>query len=302
MKTSNNIRLLATQTTELEVQRVGAFTLVELLVVIAVIAILAGLLLPALSRGKESAMSVKCLTHLRQWGVAQQVYAAENGDAIPRDGTDNSGQYAVETGNLEGPGSPRDPAAWFNVLPPYMATKSLEGAWDATTQDPSMELREGMPFPGRNAGVWHCPAAKSVPKDTFMREGVFGFFSYVMNSDLKMTSSINNGFQANIFEYPKMPRLGALLQPSSTVLFVDAAFSPTGEAYTQRPERNGIFPAVRSDRFTKRHKQSGGNIVFADGHASFFKRNQVVQSTPTREEKALPEIVWNPNREAASAR
>ena len=59
-----------------------AFTLVELLVVIAVIAILAALLLPALSRAKSSAKRAACTSNVRQINLAVHLYADEHGDAI----------------------------------------------------------------------------------------------------------------------------------------------------------------------------------------------------------------------------
>jgi prepilin-type N-terminal cleavage/methylation domain-containing protein len=59
------------------------FTLIELLVVIAIIGILAAMLMPALSRAKESGKRIACVNNLRQLGLSAQMYLGENGDFYP---------------------------------------------------------------------------------------------------------------------------------------------------------------------------------------------------------------------------
>jgi prepilin-type processing-associated H-X9-DG protein/prepilin-type N-terminal cleavage/methylation domain-containing protein len=64
-------------------------TLMELLVVIASISLLAGLLLPALSAARARVRGVVCLNNLKQWGVATHLYATENDDYLPAEGSPN---------------------------------------------------------------------------------------------------------------------------------------------------------------------------------------------------------------------
>ena len=65
-------------------QDLAAFTLIELLVVLAIIALLAALIFPAINRAKESGKGAACISNLRQVGIALQLYVQENNNRLPQ--------------------------------------------------------------------------------------------------------------------------------------------------------------------------------------------------------------------------
>ena len=76
----------------------AAFTLIELLVVIAIIAILAAMLLPALSRSRANAKRMVCLNHLKQLALATAIYVGENNDYYPSSNATNKWPQAIRPG------------------------------------------------------------------------------------------------------------------------------------------------------------------------------------------------------------
>lgn len=82
-----------------------AFTLMEMLVVIGIIGLLAGLIVPAVGRSVESARSTACLSNLRQLGIALQSYVDDHGDRLPvmhdRRHSTNAAVMAAQTGTVD---------------------------------------------------------------------------------------------------------------------------------------------------------------------------------------------------------
>ena len=99
------------------------FTLIELLVVIAIIAILAAMLLPALSAARERARSANCISKLKQIGLATIMYAGDNKDFIPCRGLDNepscgrSENFRDEANDYERPGNKLVMGGYFGSAP-----------------------------------------------------------------------------------------------------------------------------------------------------------------------------------------
>ena len=96
-----------------------AFTLVELLVVIGIIALLISILLPALSKARASAQRLVCLSNMRQVGMAVQQYTIDNNGAFPS---------LLPRGDV--PGSDY----WLLMIPPYLASGQMIHDWNSAAR------------------------------------------------------------------------------------------------------------------------------------------------------------------------
>jgi prepilin-type N-terminal cleavage/methylation domain-containing protein/prepilin-type processing-associated H-X9-DG protein len=263
-----------------------AFTLIELLVVIAIIAILAALLLPALAKAKEKARRTNCLSNLKQWGLALQMYAGDNQDTLPRDGMDPTGVYPGASGHL-------DPNAWFNLLPPFMSDRTLVDYYNDVSAGTANYQR--YPFPGGRGKIWHCPAAtlsisEAQDPGVVSGGGAEGFFSYGMNIDLKRITP--NYANSDAAPYPRMPKITKIRRPTDTVVLFDMIFNLNTEGGNAF---NSVNPANRWRSFARRHN-GGGVINFVDGHAAYSKTDAVqAGGTMTGSPMEFPgsPLIWN---------
>lgn len=128
----------------------AGFNLVELLAVIGTLAVLAGMLLPALAKAKERSRSAQCVSNLRQWGLAYRLYADDNEDGLPRRGQGVQKLFQIER-----------PDDWFNALPPYFGLESFEQLV-AQSNQPMAKARS----------VFVCPAATDPGEKYFLPYGM----------------------------------------------------------------------------------------------------------------------------------
>jgi len=275
-------------------KRLSGMTLMEVLVVIAIIAILAAVLLPVLVKSKDRSKTTNCLSNLRQWGLAEHIYASDYNDGIPSDGLDRENGDTYPGDNMQ-----FSMVNWMNCLPSLLNERNLAD-YATNANSSAVENSKILPFPGGVGKIWECPSA-TMPEQDLMNlqgAGIGGFFSYVMNIDLKgITIDGDVRAPGKYSPFPQEPKVSSLRKPSATVFMSEAVFNyAEGQAVGYRVENYtySSIPALRWRSFPNRHNQSGAVLNFVDGHASFYKSSYVNRQQTNRWEWPNPDIIWNP--------
>lgn len=217
--------------------RARGFTLLELLVVVAIMALIAALLLPALSAAKGRANTAGCVNNLRQLLLGWKMYA-----------DDNNGVLAVNVP------LPENTPAWVT------ANFSIPGQ----KTNPAI-LLQGLVFPYvRNPALYHCPA------DTTMTNGAPCVLSYAMNGWMgsrTMNQPQLSGYESSYRTFVRESEISVIGAASRLWVISDEDPSTLNDGWflvtmdNSRPFAS--FPGIRH--------QHGSGMAFADGHAQIFK-------------------------------
>ena len=251
----------------------SGFTLIELLVVIAIIAILAGMLLPALSKAKAKAKGIKCMSNLRQMGIAMIAYTDDNGRypvGINRD-TANAWIWPALLRNYIGMGD--------NVELFKCPSAPLEAQW-------KVEFGSGL------------PASDGYLADEMrLRPGGSSFMSYGYNVWGGWAGQVPN---TGLGVYKGDPVYGGAKEATVRAPTDMIAIGDSNWDLEKKGDRDwsGFIGMYAERQWPLEIHNNHANILFADGHVQALPRTQIIaQLVEGRAEKERVARRWNRDHE-----
>ncbi len=250
------------------IQRPGGFTLVELLVVIAVIAVLAGLLLPVLARSKMRAQAAFCMNNTRQLAFAWLMYADENNDRLAYNYGGDAARKIIP---------PKSPLNWVNNILNW----ELDSDNTNTTTITEASLS---PYTKGNISIYRCPA-DNVLSDVQRAAGWSGgrVRSFSMNAMMGYPGQLlRYGVNVNNPDYIQFLRLSRIPNPTRMFVFIEEHPDSINDGYFLN--KPGDLEWV--DLPASYHGGAAG-LSYADGHAENHRWQYSHTKPPARPDAAM---------------